>query len=1036
MNNIEIINASAGSGKTYSLTSRIVDIIKSGIEPESLMATTFTNRAASELHERIRLHLLNGLWDGEVNRISDGFIGTVNSICARLLKEYAIEAGMSPAIEVMPEEDSDSIFNISIDRIIGIFAEQMGPIARRLELDGSGSGYSKNGDWRSDVKRIVDLTRSNQISMSDLEEYAESSWSSLQALFGEPIDADLNKELRDAITNSINELEVLRSSKITTQKALNTLKECYKRIEDERVTWSDWVRLSKLSSAKDGQDYINTVNAIADNVLRHPQFQKDVKELITGVIGCARDALQDYDQYKKEHGLMDFTDQETQVLDLALNNVAFKSSMSDRIQTLMVDEFQDTSPIQLALFLAMTRLAGKSVWVGDPKQAIYGFRGSDPQLMNEIVSLIGNSDLLSYSWRSKERLIEFTNTLFAEVFHDMNRNMVELKVPAERIEKAKGGCLETWYLLAKNNQEEVSAIANGIRDLIERNANVNPGDIAVLCRRNDRCKDIAAQLGKLGTRASVGQGLLMDTMECRLAIAALRYMNNKNDTVSLAEIIRMTTCDNDWYSELMKNPSGTIEAWHDTAIAKALNEARDSIKYWTPLEALEQAVSKASLLSTIKSWPNPKLARSNLDALRGACDKYIDLCSSRRRAATVDGFITYIDESEIEQAKGTGDHTVNVLTYHGSKGLEWPWVVLTELDTEPRDSVFGIDIEASKEFDPTNPLANRKIRYWPWPFGSQKKYDSLDVEIDALPLKSQIRDKAEREEQRLLYVGMTRAKDGLILAIRKAIRDGSIKCSWLNILKDAKGDPVIRFSTEVDDQIVKVGNKDISFGIYRYGAEDVGLPSLLNDDKEYALNFTCADKIYPDARVSPSELPFIPEEHGMIEFEIVEKFTERISIKGNPEMDVLGNAVHSYFAFEYDRLGAEEQIALAQNLLKNWGMETSIDHTELVEAGQRLTAFIDKKYEGYKVYKEWPVSMKNKDGQIIQGFIDFLLDTPSGYVIIDHKSYPGKDVLIKAKEYIPQLIAYKKIVEKATGKSVVDTLLHLPISGLVLRLST
>ena len=97
-----------------------------------------------------------------------------------------------------------------------------------------------------------------------------------------------------------------------------------------------------------------------------------------GVFGCAGDALRDYERYKKEHGLMDFTDQETCVLDMALNNEAFKSSMHGRIQMLMVDEFQDTSPIQLALFLALSELAGKAVWVGDPKQAIYAFRGTDP----------------------------------------------------------------------------------------------------------------------------------------------------------------------------------------------------------------------------------------------------------------------------------------------------------------------------------------------------------------------------------------------------------------------------------------------------------------------------------------------------------------------------------------------------------------------------------------------------------------------------------------------------------------------------------
>ncbi len=80
------------------------------------------------------------------------------------------------------------------------------------------------------------------------------------------------------------------------------------------------------------------------------------------------------------------------------------------------------------------------------------------------------------------------------------------------------------------------------------------------------------------------------------------------------------------------------------------------------------------------------------------------------------------------------------------------------------------------------------------------------------------------------------------------------------------------------------------------------------------------------------------------------------------------------------------------------------------------------------------VTMGQARQQIVQGWIDLLLDTPAGYVIIDHKDYPGKDVIDRMKKYVPQLRTYKEIVEKATGKPVIDTLLHLPISGLVIRI--
>ena len=1040
MNNIELINASAGSGKTYNLTSRVVQILKSGVAPEALMATTFTNRAAAELCERIRVQLLKMGQPERANRINDGFIGTVNSICARLLQEYALEAGMSPAIEIMPEDDSINIFRISIDRVIEQHADRMEPAARRLDLNGSSrSSYQAAADWRDHVKSIVDLARSNLITPDLLETCSRSSWETLQAVFGDTTTGNLDKDLQEALTLAVTSLNQIGTLTKTTQTALDTLKACSKRFVSKQQTWSDWIRLAKLNAAKDGQDIIRPVNAIADCVLQHPQFQADVKRIIEGTFDCAIGALQDYDDYKLKHGLMDFTDQETRVLEMARNNRPFRSSISDRIQTLMIDEFQDTSPIQLALFLALNELAGKSVWVGDPKQAIYGFRGTDPQLMDDVVALIGKSEVLDCSWRSKEILLDFTNALFSEVFHKMGRDKVCLRVPKERTEKAKGGCLETWHLAAKNSTDEAAAIANGVRDLIERIPGIKPGDIAVLSRTNNGCTEIATNLENLGIRVSVGQGLLLDTRECRLALAALRYMNNQSDTLALAEIMQLSPKNEPveaWFTELMSNPEESKKKWHNDPLTAALNEGRIKIKYWTPIEALEQAISRIGLLRMVKAWPNPSMAGSNLDALRGTCHKYVDQCASHRSAATVDGFVIYLKAACTEQAHGTGEQTVQVLTYHGAKGLEWPWVVLTDLDSSPRTAVFGVNIVAASHFEMTNPLANRKIRYWPWPFGVQKIYPQLDERIDVLPLKQFAQDKAEREEQRLLYVGMTRAKDGLVMAMRKTeSKSGlSLKTGWLDSLKDASGERVIKWSTDIGSQVVQVGTARIPIQVFEYHSEETGLPRLMAKEEEYLPKLPNVAKSYPAARISPSSLSESADDFEGSTWEIIERFHARISIKGKPEMDALGSAIHAYLATEYVHLTDDERIELAKSILVSWSMETSVDPSDVVAAGQRLVEYINNHYHGYKAFREWPMSMRNKEGQLLQGWIDLLLETPDGYVIIDHKDYPGLDAEKRVQKYAPQLRVYREAVEKATGIPVIDTLLHLPINGLILKL--
>lgn len=1035
MKNIELINASAGSGKTYNLTSRIIEVLENGVNPEELMVTTFTKRAAAELRERIRIKLIKDKKTDEAIRINDSLIGTVNSICDKLLKEYAIDAGLSPATEVMPEEESAYIFKISIDNVIDKYSIQMEDAAKRMELDGSGNGYQQNSDWRNDVKRIVELARSNQITSTKLMECYHSSWKEIKNILGDPIKTDIDKELDDAITLAIDNLSNIGKLTVKTNKALDTLKECKRHILNNNIKWSDWTKLSKLEPANDGKDMVKDVIFIANNVLRHPQFQADVKQIIEGAFKCAIESLQNYDEYKKNHGLLDFIDQESTILTMLKTNNSFRNSISNRIQILMVDEFQDTSPIQLALFLSINEIVSKSIWVGDPKQAIYGFRGTDPQLMEEAVKRLGESQVLDCSWRSKENLINFTNNLYSEVFNYMGKEKVCLKIPKEREAEAKGGDLEVWHLIANKETEELQAIANGVRNLMERNKDIKPGDIAILCRKNENCIKIALHLEKLGIRASVGQGSLMETKECKLALAALRYMNNPNDTVALSEIFILINESDECLKDLISYPHDTLDKWQNDSLITDLNEGRNNIKYWTPLEALEQAINRIDLIYKVKYWSNSSLAISNLDYLRGACNEYINKCNFKGSAPTVAGFINYMQNSEKKQAQGLGDQTVNVLTYHASKGLEWPWVILTGLDSAPRVNVFGVNIEASPKFDSANPLANRSIRYWPWPFGPQKTFEPLNDIIDSLPVKEYETKMVEHEEQRLMYVGMTRARDGLVISVRKSSTKSSIslKTNWLDIMKTETGKKIINMNTDTDVHEIQVGDTLLPVAIFEYDSYDSVMSALIMEEEEYLPTFHCKAEIYPPARVSPSLLPITEETDGK-SWEIIERLNSFMIIKGNPEMDVLGNAIHTYFATDYVSLTSDEQITAAEKILKNWGVNDVVEVSELCSAGNNLIEFLDNRYKVYNIYKEWPMFMRNEKGQFIQGWIDMLLETQEGYVIIDHKDYPGKNSEKRAKLYTPQMLAYKEAIEKSTSKPVIDILLHLPFRGLILQL--
>jgi ATP-dependent helicase/nuclease subunit A len=133
--NLTIISAGAGSGKTYTLTGRMVDLLKSGVRASGIMATTFTQKAAAELQERVRARLLEDGLTEAANELGSALIGTVHSIGVRLLQRFAFEAGVSPLVEIIADSDQQRLFNESLAQVLTEERiETMNRLADRLGL--------------------------------------------------------------------------------------------------------------------------------------------------------------------------------------------------------------------------------------------------------------------------------------------------------------------------------------------------------------------------------------------------------------------------------------------------------------------------------------------------------------------------------------------------------------------------------------------------------------------------------------------------------------------------------------------------------------------------------------------------------------------------------------------------------------------------------------------------------------------------------------------------------------------------------------
>lgn len=447
MKPVKVIAASAGTGKTYRLSNVYVDGLKerSDEEQAGILATTFTVKAANELVERVRRALLSkGEWLAAQGVLS-GYLGTINSVCGRILSEHALSAGLSPDISVIADDRQPTIFAIATDSVMHRYADRVRESAHRLQMD----------NWRDSVHKVINLARNNAIEISALDHFAESSWSSFSALFPAATEtaAALDDSLFSAIESTIVAINENSDGKDTTTNNLDQLRQFRSRlIAGQYLTWRDWAFLAKIKSTKKTSSAFKALSAAAAKHHSHPRLHEDVRTMIFSVFNCAAAAMQYYAEFKRSNGLIDFIDQETLALSL-LDTDDVREMFSQQVRALLVDEFQDTSPIQLAIFLELAKLVDYSVWVGDEKQSIFGFRGSDPELMQSTVERVvattgGDEEKLTTSYRSRPQLIQFTNDLFSKCAHLMQIKSTDVLIEKANRREVEGQPhpLHVWWL--------------------------------------------------------------------------------------------------------------------------------------------------------------------------------------------------------------------------------------------------------------------------------------------------------------------------------------------------------------------------------------------------------------------------------------------------------------------------------------------------------------------------------------------------------------------------------------------------------------
>jgi ATP-dependent exoDNAse (exonuclease V) beta subunit len=1108
---LRIVSASAGSGKTFRLTQEVTAAVSpsdpSPIPIEGLVAVTYTTKAHAELEARIRHVLVKNQAFERAQELPLAHVGTIHSVALRVVKEFALDAGLSPTIDVISGNEGRRLLQAALEHELDYEVQlRLQKLASRFDFEFL--AQLRRYDWVLPVDEIMTLARSNRIDPADLPAMARRSIEGLFCLLRPPSASGqkLESDLRRALHTAIEGFTRLDDDTQVTHKALGELRLSAASLERGRLTWPGWAKLAALAPGKRARELVAPVNEAASAYDTHPQFHAELRELTEKLFEAARVGLVAYARWKAERGLVDYVDMIDRAL-MVLDIPEVEAELRARLKLVVVDEFQDTSPIQLALFARLHAIAGRSVWVGERKQCIFEYAGADPTLM-EAVRLWarangGDSEILPRNHRSRPELVEMTSVLFSGALRGHGYAEAEVATAPERPPLAELESLPpvgVWWL---QGQEDHTTIAEGIvrllgsasatRVLDRETGVVRPvraGDVAVLVYSNAEASRVSAALAARGIDTVLPRVGLLKTPEGTFIRAALRLLADRFDTLASAELEALTGFPSVvgaselegerafelWLAERIRQHDArrrsdrststsdsidpTVQSMPDPPSAAAtppspavaaLERLGTELVHLSPAETLDRVLTVLDVPTLVVRWPDPTQRLSNIEALRALAADYEERCSYQRESASLGGLLRYFDETEQEirqrddsratdeQHVGGSQNAVVISTYHKAKGLEWPVVILGGLHRQRQRDAFEVTPETDRDtFNAADPLGGRWVRYWPWPLG-QTRNAPLGDRAAASPVGKAVIERDIRERVRLLYVGFTRARDHLILAIRQ-LKKGPSK-AWLDELADDAG-PLLTLpdASAPGPHIVFRGpdgeRHTQAARVWTLEAQGPSEGAIGADSPRYWFAPARTESsAAPDYWIAPSSAADASLQLPSARIVNAVRFTRRMPL-ATPKgitFDEVGNALHAFLAADVPDLTSIERTELAGRLFQQRGLAGAFEPEVAIAAGDALRTFVAERWPDASWHREIPVSafIDTEHGKRrIAGSIDLLLETPAGFVIIDHKSFPGRasEWEERALGYAPQLMTYAKAIQIAGGK-VAGMFVHFLIGG-------
>ena len=1113
MKNITFIYAGAGSGKTHRLTSILTDYIRNTkLSANQVMLTTFTKKAANEIKERAQSELLKHNLFEQAQELNEAFIGTVHSVGYQFIKKYWYLLGISPEIKEIGENEKDLFFSYAISEVPEEKElTELNRLVKEFNFTSSDNFFFPM-KWKQDVIDLMGLALTNRIDLENDIASMNFSCKQIKSIFKGTLS---KQELKDNFEFNLN---LLKENALTTV-AYNNVLEIVKKIdlEKEPISISSLNNIisfnESIKIAYNANKYQDILNIFIDfDPSQSDFFQEEMLKYTQLIFDIAKRSLNAYSSYKKEKGLIDYTDMEVFLLDL-LDKDEVCADIKNSLKLVMVDEFQDSNPIQLSIFMKLSELVNQSIWVGDPKQAIYSFRGSDPILIDEVMKKFTSKnednlkvEILKMSWRSDKELINFSNKIFSEVMgnqatdvflddnsqingkeDDVNfsdwKNSVSIQpllaketislFPVRTLdEKIKNfDSLNFWNFITptlkenkpSSNPQFFDSLAFKVKSIIENPAieiydkilkkhrRIVGSDICFLVRSNSNVAEIAKKFKEIGLVVNASIPGLVNTIEYNfvkdiiilfldyknaLSIANLAYLNGEFPNLDCILDNRLNDVllkSKDLESEERKKYlAGWLEEKDFRILIKTLYKQSSHLSVSNTIRLI---INQYNLFLKVASFGNQEVRQANLLRLVELADEYETYCFKMNIGSGLNGLFNFIESSSTndQQANLSNKEAIQIMTYHKSKGLEWPIVGLLGLEHDnllPSEffinNFFKTTVTNDVVLDIENPLNNRVIEFLWWPFGTKKSLNTeLLNQLTASDKYDQRQQSVYDESIRLMYVGITRSRDSLILLTNKLK-----ELSWLERV-------VANFNFE---------NAYTQFGLNSLNKGKVDMFQLdipINFEKIFFSESEITKKQYiiseyfhkqfPEPQVTPFQLN--PSKQPALKgVKLVEKkiLHERLKFN-NVTPEVLGNVLH-HMLFLKNKSSFQNDV-IRMNVIN----EIGIDVTSFIENTSNFQSYLNTTFS---VLKEYPEFFMEKfiGNKKATGEADLVLELQNELVLIDYKSFPGKkeDIFnsnsaFYAGKYSGQLNLYKQMLSDYFDKPVKHQFVYYVVQGVLVE---